>query len=167
MKAKRWMKCLLWLVLTIQILILTCFALPSILGFQCYTVISGSMQPTLPVGCAIYVKEEEPELVKKGDIITYAVGEEETRVTHRVLETDREKKQFVTKGDANKNEDAAPVKWEKMQGVVRWWVPGAGYLLRFLGDKKGKVAVLCFLIFVCVSLEFLESSEKNCKKKGR
>ena len=114
MKAKRWMKFFLWLVLTIQILILTCFALPSILGFQCYTVISGSMQPALPVGCAIYVKKEKPELVKKGDIITYTVGEEETRVTHRVLETDMKKRQFVTKGDANKDEDAAPVKWEKL-----------------------------------------------------
>ncbi len=167
MKAKRWMKFFLCLVLTIQILILTCFALPSILGFQCYTVISGSMQPALPVGCAIYVKKEKPELVKKGNIITYTVGEEETRVTHRVLETDTKKRQFVTKGDANKDEDAAPVKWERMQGVVCWWVPKAGYLLRFLGDKKGKAAVLCSLLFVCVSLEFLESSEMNCKKKGR
>ena len=77
------------------------------------------------------------------------------------------KRQFVTKGDANKDEDAAPVKWEKLQGVVRWWVPKAGYLLRFLGDKKGKAAILCSLLFVCVSLEFLESSEMNCKKKGR
>lgn len=50
---------------------LICFCYPQILKMRCYTVVSGSMSPALPVGAAVYVKEKQPREIKKGEIITF------------------------------------------------------------------------------------------------
>ena len=38
-------------------------------------MLSGSMEPNIPVGSLIYVKTVEPETLRKGDVITYLVAE--------------------------------------------------------------------------------------------
>ena len=47
---------------------------PRLLGYEVYEVISGSMEPEIPVGSVIYVKAAEPEMISGGDIIAF--GEE-------------------------------------------------------------------------------------------
>lgn len=89
---------------------LICFCYPQILKMRCYTVVSGSMSPALPVGAAVYVKEKQPREIKKGEIITFFEGE--TVITHRVMEIDENAQLFMTKGDANEKQDTQPVKWE-------------------------------------------------------
>ena len=89
---------------------------PQIYGMKCYSVMSGSMSPDLPVGSAIYVKEKEPEKVEKGEIITFTTEQGRTMITHRVAENNKEKHFFVTKGDSNQYQDTKPVKWGKSAG---------------------------------------------------
>ena len=79
---------------------LICFCYPQILKMRCYTVVSGSMSPALPVGAAVYVKEKQPREIKKGEIITFFEGE--TVITHRVMEIDENAQLFMTKGDAKR-----------------------------------------------------------------
>ena len=59
-------------------------ALPALFGYEVYSVTSGSMEPTLPVGSVIYVRPVEPETVRAGDIIAFY--SDATVITHRVVE---------------------------------------------------------------------------------
>ena len=131
---------------------LICFCYPQILKMRCYTVVSGSMSPALPVGAAVYVKEKQPREIKKGEIITFFEGE--TVITHRVMEIDENAQLFMTKGDANEKQDTQPVKWENVYGTVVFTVPYVGYVRLFLGTWNGKAAVLsCFLAFsLCMNI---------------
>ena len=72
-----------------------------LLGFQCYNVISPSMEPEYLVGDLIYVKEVDPATIKEGDVITFIVNEDLVVGTHRVVRVDAENQRFYTKGDAN------------------------------------------------------------------
>ena len=75
-----------------------------LVGFQVFTVLSGSMEPTYHVGSLIYVKEIDTDDLRAGDPITYLI-DEDTVVTHRIVEVvpDEEEPEtirFRTKGDA-------------------------------------------------------------------
>ena len=54
---------------------------PYLMGYTELAVLTGSMQPTLPVGTLIYVKEVEPETLQVGDVVTYRL-DGDTMVTH-------------------------------------------------------------------------------------
>ena len=45
--------------------------LPGIFGYHMYHVLSGSMEPEMPVGSLIYVHEEKPEDIEEQDIIAF------------------------------------------------------------------------------------------------
>ena len=61
MRLKIWGKGLLKIIWVIFVILLVGLSFPQIYGMKCYSVMSGSMSPDLPVGSAIYVKEKEPE----------------------------------------------------------------------------------------------------------
>ena len=42
---------------------------PRFMGYEIYNVVSGSMEPEIPVGSVIYVEEAVPEEVQEGDVI--------------------------------------------------------------------------------------------------
>ena len=70
MRLKIWGKGLLKIIWVIFVILLVGLSFPQIYGMKCYSVMSGSMSPDLPVGSAIYVKEKEPER-KRGDHYIY------------------------------------------------------------------------------------------------
>ncbi|MBQ7625125.1 MAG: signal peptidase I [Clostridia bacterium] len=79
---------------------------PSIMGFSIFRVLSGSMEPTIPVNSMIMVKKVDPEAVKVGDVITFYSTDPSLNGainTHRVIEITEESGElaFVTQGDAN------------------------------------------------------------------
>ena len=47
---------------------------PKLMGYEIYNVVSGSMEPEIPIGSAIYVKAAEPEGVQEGDVIAFRRG---------------------------------------------------------------------------------------------
>ena len=72
MRLKIWGKGLLKIIWVIFVILLVGLSFPQIYGMKCYSVMSGSMSPDLPVGSAIYVKEKEPEKSRKrGDHYIY------------------------------------------------------------------------------------------------
>ena len=85
-----------------------------ILGYLTYNVVSGSMEPELPVGCLVLVKKTTSEEVKEGDIIVFHRGD--SVVTHRVIEIQKEERQFITKGDANEVRDSNPIPYHDLIG---------------------------------------------------
>ncbi len=94
-----------------------------------YTVLSGSMSPTLHPGDVIIVKGENPTDIKNGDIITVESGS--FIYTHRVVEKlggDR----FSLKGDANEDPDPNLVEASQIIGKVVLVFP-FGYLYTSYG----------------------------------
>ena len=141
------------------ILILTCipFTIPKCLGYQIYTVVSGSMEPAIPTGSLVYVKAVEPEKVEVNDVIAFYGGRDTNAIiTHRVVENRIGEEQFVTKGDANRTEDMNPVSYWNFIGRVVVSVPALGVGAQSLTGYEGKIAAGC-LIGLAVVLHLLAS----------
>ena len=108
-----------------------------LIGLNVYTVISGSMEPTYSVGDLIYVKEVAPESIQVGDPITFVMNEDLLVATHRVVEVDAENQRFITKGDANEVEDAAPVHFNNLIGKPIFAIPLIGYVSNWVQNPPG------------------------------
>ena len=133
-----------------------------LIGYECYNVISPSMEPEYSVGDLIYVKEVDPSTVKVGDVITFVVNEDLVVGTHRVVRIDNEKKQFITKGDTNDTEDA-PVHFNNLIGVPKFSIPKLGYVSDFVQNPPGMYITLG-LGLLLIALVFLPDIIKKKEK---
>lgn len=115
---------------------------PRFLGYQIYNVVSGSMEPEIPVGSAIYVKAAPPEEIQEGEIIAFQSGD--SIVTHRVVKNQQVEGKFTTKGDANAQEDLNAVDYAALIGRVTRHFPMLGEFMVILTSNVGKVYVICF-----------------------
>ncbi len=131
---------------TLIILLVICIALllslPRLFGYEIYSVVSGSMEPALPVGSAVFVKYADAETIEPGAVIAFMDGN--TAVTHRVVENYRISREFVTKGDANESADFDAVPYGSVIGKVEYSVPVLGYYLIALSSTVGKAYLVCF-----------------------
>lgn len=130
-------------ILVVLIVLCAVFLMGSrLLGFQCYNVISPSMEPKYCVGDLIYVKHTDPATIQEGDVITFLVNEDLVVGTHRVVRVDRENKRFYTKGDANEIEDQNPVHYNNVIGVPKFSIPKLGYVSDFIQNPPGTYITL-------------------------
>jgi signal peptidase len=120
-----------WVVGAVVVLALLWFSL-GLLPFYPAAVAGGSMSPTLHLGDMVIVAKVSPSAIGEGDIIDFRQGE--TSVIHRVIDIDESggSRQFVTKGDANDNADAAPVASDRVKGKVMFNVPKVGWVALML-----------------------------------
>lgn len=124
---------------------------PKLFGYQIYSILTPSMTPALPVGCAVYVQGCDPAALKAGDVVTYSLGTGSVLTeTHRVVSNDVDSGKLTTKGDANAGNDAAPVLYSQVLGVVRFSVPCLGAAAMALRSPGG-IAV-CVVIFALAFL---------------
>ena len=141
-------------------------------GFQVYGVLSGSMEPSYPVGSLVYVKAVDPEDLKIRDVITYSVSPK-TVVTHRIVEIVPDDnnpyiKRFRTKGDANNDVDAALVGAADIIGRVSFCIPHLGNVASYIQQPPG-IYVAIVLGIVLVGLVVITDSatgEKNKEQNG-
>lgn len=137
--------------------------LPVLLGCKSMAVISGSMEPEIPVGSIVIVKEVEPEELEPGDVISYTLTGS-TMVTHRILAIDEEKQTVTTKGDANEAEDGNPVSYDRIVGREIFHVPYLGYLSMYIKTPLG-IAGGCVVLMILIILNFLPSALEPEEKK--
>ena len=48
--------------------------MPKLMGYEIYDIVSGSMEPEIPIGSVIYVKSAAPEDIQEGDVIAFRRG---------------------------------------------------------------------------------------------
>jgi len=139
-------------------------------GVRFFAVTSGSMETAIPTGSLIYSAKFNEDDLKEGDVITYYAKDSDdidansAIVTHRITnviksnstelytdpETGEEKEkivrthEFVTKGDANNEEDHRTVPVGNVIGLYKWHVPMAGFATAFAQGTQG------FLLLVIV-----------------
>lgn len=117
-----------------------------LLGFQVYTVLSSSMEPTYRTGSLLYVKEVDPSTIEVGMPITFMLNSE-TVATHRVIEVLTDENDptlhcFRTKGDHNEVADGGQVQEGHVLGVPQFSIPYLGYVAHFIQTPPGKYIVL-------------------------
>lgn len=134
------------ILLIIVIILCVPLTVPRLFGYEVYTVISGSMEPAIPTGSLVYTKNIAPEDVEKDDVIAfYSSTDNGAIITHRVVKNQVVEGQFVTKGDANKKEDAMPTVYGNLLGKVELSVPFLGQLLAMVASAPGKIAAVCLI----------------------
>ena len=125
-----------------------------VMGYQVYTVLSGSMEPEYGVGDLLYVKKVDAKTIQVGDPITFILNEDLVVATHRVVRIDAENQRFYTKGDANDIEDQNPVHFNNVIGVPQFSIPKLGYVSDFVQNPPGTYItigvgiVLIFAVFL-------------------
>lgn len=121
------------------ILLLIPLSVPRLFGYQTYDVVSGSMEPEIPVGSMIFVKEIVPEDVVEGDIIAFYSNS--NVVCHRVTYNNIYERKFNTKGDANPDEDLNDTTYDQLIGKVEHHVPTLGIIGSYIDSSSGKLLI--------------------------
>lgn len=135
------------IILIIAIVACLGLSVPRFAGIEQYVVISGSMEPAIPVGSMVYSAQTDPATLETGDIIVfYSTEAGSTPVTHRVVENHVADGEIITKGDANAQNDMSPVIYANVLGKLVLHVPMLGYIAAPLGTMMGKIAMGCVIL---------------------
>ena len=126
---KRFIKIVTDILLVIVLVIAAVLYIPRLMGLKTYKVLSGRMEPEYHVGSVVYVEKSSIDDIEVGDVISFYINDN-TVVTHRVIDKDNDTESFHTKGDANETEDGGSVAYDKVVGKVVLNVPYLGYILR-------------------------------------
>ena len=132
-------------IMVLAVMLCLILAVPKLMGYSGYTVLTGSMEPTIPVGSVVYAKEADPVQLVPGDIIVFYSGAGEIPVTHRVVKNDTAAREVTTRGDANDLVDLSPIPYPNIIGVVVRQVPGLGRLLSPLSTLMGKIGMIALI----------------------
>jgi signal peptidase len=115
--------------------------LPKATGSVPLTVLTESMEPTLPPGTLVVVRPTPIDDVHVGDVVTYQIASGEPAVvTHRVTSVTSASdgtRRLRTQGDANAEPDARPVQAAQVRGVVWYSVPWVGYANQLVNGSRG------------------------------
>lgn len=161
------LKILLFVILPFVVITLLTAQTDLIRGYKSFVVLTGSMEPNIPVGSIVYTQKTAG--YGKGDIISFT-NEKSQTITHRV--TDVSKKEGVinykTKGDANNVSDTESVPATNVVGKVIFQVPFVGKLIGFIKTPVGfgLIIILPTLLFILGELWNIKKEiEKDVEKK--
>lgn len=142
-------------------------------GYSLFRVVTGSMEPAIPVGTVLLAQETPIEKVEPDDIVCFRStnpGSEGMIVTHRVMkvyDTPNGVRCLMTKGDHNPSMDIDPVTQTNLIGlVIRHTGEGnkmAG-LINFLTGDFGFLACIVLPVLL-VAVWIFRDASKNLKKE--
>ncbi|MEZ3160935.1 signal peptidase I [Microbacterium sp. BWT-B31] len=118
-----------------------------VLGLQPALVVSGSMEPALPVGAIVVTREVPASQLHVGDIIQVPRTSDASVVTHRIHSIERSGTGYavVLKGDANELADVEPYVIESAR-LYRTHIPLVGYAVAWVKEYP----LVCGLLLVGV-----------------
>lgn len=118
---------------------------PRLLPYRTFTVLSGSMEPTIPVGSMIFDREVDASTLARGDVVTFhPPGHADKLVTHRIARVEEGKAGsfLVTRGDANGVADDWRIPAEGRGLRYEFHVPYLGYVVGGLLTPTGRLVAL-------------------------
>ena len=130
----------------------------NIFGFMMFRVVTGSMEPTIPVGALLITREVDITSVNVGDIICFRTQLSEIWgkiVTHRVVDmsvSDLGMILLETKGDANLASDIFYVDRTNFVGKVIWYTGDGSILADVFSLFTSKVGFLGCIVFPALLL---------------
>lgn len=151
---KRFLNWLINIILVWLLIVVIAFLLlPHFGGWRFEAILTGSMEPTLPVGGVVIIKPVDTSTIDRDDIITYRLGK--SLITHRVIGVivQSDENLFVTKGDANEDIDRSQIPESSVVGKAIASIPYFGYLAAFVKTRLGLLLTICLPGFVIIALE--------------
>lgn len=136
--------------------------IPDFIGYKNFVIVSESMEPTIIVGDAIFVKKVPEKEIKINDIISFHDGE--CINTHRIVGVSEENgiKMYRTKGDNNRGEDKEKVSYSQIEGKYLFKINNFGNLIKIL---QSKVTLAILILLVCLNTYF--NYRLKYKRKAR
>ena len=140
---------------------------PDVGGYLPMIVLTDSMYPEIESGDHIICHTIDAEDVKVDDVITFfdPAGNGTSIVTHRVIEIVEEDGalSFRTKGDFNNTEDRELVPADKLVGIYKTRIAGAGNVALFVQSTAGLVICVVLPIVLLVGYDIIRRRlyEKN------
>jgi signal peptidase len=132
--------------------------LPMALGDRSLVIMSGSMEPTIPVGSLAMVEPIPSANLQRDDIIAYKPNETvQMPIVHRIVSVEMRQgvRYYVTRGDANTGADAElalpPTAWR-----VFFNVPFIGYIVSSTSSSVMSILLIGVPIFLIPLLSALE-----------
>ena len=117
-------------------------------GGRMYAVLSGSMEPAVYTGDAVFVDTRSPfDEVEAGEIVCFTAANG-TPVIHRAMKVTSEG--IETKGDANIVTDGITTTDENYIGKVVFTVPFAGYVMHFLSLAKVRITIITIIAVILI-----------------
>ena len=127
-------------------------------GFMMFRVVTGSMEPTIPVGGLLLTRQVGIESIQVNDIICFRTQVAEIWgkiVTHRVVGIEQTQLGAVlleTKGDANLVSDGMYVDHANFLGKVIWHTKDKSLMAGVLTLFTSKIGFLGCIVFPCLLL---------------
>ena len=118
---------------------------PRLLPYRTFTVLSGSMEPSIPVGSMIFDKEVDAADLARGDVVTFhPPGHPDKLVSHRIVRVEETKAGafLVTRGDANGVADDWRIPAQGTGLRYQFHVPYLGYVVGGLLTPMGRLVAL-------------------------
>lgn len=111
-------------------------------GYHSYLVLSGSMEPSILIGDIVVVHKQPTYNIH--DIVTFNSPEAGRIVTHRIvqIESSLDQPPFITKGDANRDDDEAQISSSDIIGKVVFTIPKIGLLISFSRSIPGFILLI-------------------------
>lgn len=152
MNKKKLFKITLLICLSIILASFIIFFRPTFLGgdTRFEPVLSGSMEPSMPVGSIVIIKPIDTQSLKIGDVICYHASDS-MLITHRIIEVNEAG--FITKGDANEEADLKIVNQKDIVGSAVLSLPFIGYLGSFIRTPIGFTLLLVLPACSAIILE--------------
>lgn len=132
-------------VIYILVVIYLIVFIPVIWNYYPLIIVSGSMEPTLKVGGILYYHEKEIKNFKNGEILVFKTKKH--IVSHRIVKINNTN--FITKGDANKNNDSKYVKHNQIIGQgTNYSIPFVGYYVDYIYHHKYLLLILSSILII-------------------
>jgi signal peptidase len=163
---------LAWLVIAaVTVALLVAVALPRVMGATPYTVLTGSMRPTMPPGTLVVVDPVDIDDLRVGDVITYQLRSGEPAVvTHRVTSVSSTlagERTVQTQGDANPVADALPVTAQQVRGKVSYAIPYLGRVNTLMSGSQRETATTAVAIALGLYALFMATSGLLERRRSR
>lgn len=124
-------------------------------NYKIYTVLTGSMSPTIKTGSIVFIKPQNNYQVK--DIVTFFTSIPKQTTTHRIVgvKTINHQQVLITKGDANKSNDFMNIPYQNILGKVIFSIPLLGYLISFSKTFTGLTILIVIPATIIVYSEII------------
>ncbi|QZQ54661.1 signal peptidase I [Curtobacterium sp. TC1] len=128
------------LLLLVAALAVVLIVVPKATGSMPLTVLTQSMEPTLPPGTLLVVRPTAVDDIEVGDVVTYQiVSGQPAVISHRVVSVSSAsngERTFVLKGDNNAEADPHPVSAAQIRGVVWYSIPELGVVNQLVNGSR-------------------------------
>lgn len=158
--------------LLVVLLAAVAIVVPRLTGAVPLTVLTSSMEPSLPPGTLIVVQPVDPDDLVIGDVVTYQIRSGEPAViTHRIISITSATatgRTFELQGDNNADPDPDPVVDEQIQGRLWYAVPFIGFVSSAVnGESRAWIVPIAAGLLLSYALVMIVGGLLSARRKRR